>query len=69
MRDNVEDSLERSVGVKPSRRWLEACRSFLQENGGDNSADSILFQILHSDLRDVVRPIHDNDRYEQQQHL
>jgi hypothetical protein len=54
MRDAVE-RLERSVGVQPDNHWLEACQSFFRENLQEGSNDAILHQILHADLRDVVR--------------
>jgi len=60
MTEGTEDSsqarLAAIAGVRPSRGWLQACRSHLiaqGETGGDD--DALLHQILHSDLRDVVR--------------
>lgn len=54
---DVCDRLYEIAGVRPSRTWLNSYRasqhSFQQQNL--NSADVILHQVLHHDLRDVVR--------------
>jgi hypothetical protein len=56
MRD-VANRLEEKVGVNPSEQWLAACQSFLQETNQEATSDAVLHQILHCDLRDVVRPV------------
>jgi hypothetical protein len=52
---DVRSQLERQAGVRPSSHWLEDCQRELQCSGGSVSADAVLEQILHHDLRDVVR--------------
>lgn len=59
----VAEQLEKVVGVNPSSDWLTGCSSFLKDNevifqnGNtiDALASDILGEIIHNDLRDVVR--------------
>lgn len=53
--DHLVDQLSRVVGLRPSQKWLEACRRRLHQLGVDITADNILFQALDLDLRDVIR--------------
>ena len=60
--------LAAEAGVTPGPGWLAACRSHLasldKENGaaeGGEDADAVLRQVLHSDLRDVVRRCRSED--------
>ena len=52
-------TLHSVAGVLPSNEWLTACRSYLQSttanSNDDTSPDNVLHQILHADLRNVVR--------------
>lgn len=51
---DICSQLETIAGVRVSQEWLTACRAHLRETRQPESADSILHQVLHSDLRDVV---------------
>jgi len=54
----TEVKLASFAGVHPSTEWLEACRQHLRQLNdinAHNEDDAILHQVLHSDLRDVVR--------------
>jgi len=53
---DVASQLLEKVGVCPSSHWLEDCTISL---GNDASTDAVLQQILHHDLRDVVREFND----------
>lgn len=58
--DTVRSKLQQIAGIEPSSHWLEACRNELALVSGTSntvSADAILEQILHHDLRDVVREL------------
>lgn len=57
--DAIADELERKAGVRVSSQWLSACLAHLRETNQHVTADAVLHQILHSDLRDVVQ--RDND--------
>lgn len=58
--DRLLGQLSSVAGLKPSRKWLEACRSHLNQQGKPFTEDNVLFQALDFDLRDVVRrDIHD----------
>ena len=48
------EQLQSIAGVAPSTEWLTACRSYLSSIDND-TPDAVLHQILHSDLRDVIR--------------
>ena len=49
--------LVNQAGVNPSPEWWQACCAHVQgEHRNRNTGDSILHEVLHSDLRDVVRP-------------
>ena len=52
----IRSQLQSSAGVSAADEWLDACLSFLHpQASGAVTADQVLFQLLHSDLRDVVR--------------
>jgi RecQ-mediated genome instability protein 1 len=51
---DISSRLETIAGVRVSQDWLTACRAHLREIRQPETADSILHQVLHSDLRDVV---------------
>lgn len=53
----IREQLEMITGVSPSTHWLEDCLSALQIQNTDVEVASaaVLEQILHHDLRDVVR--------------
>lgn len=51
---DICSQLETIAGVRVTQEWLTACRAHLRETCQPESADSILHQVLHSDLRDVV---------------
>jgi hypothetical protein len=54
--NNVREKLDRIAGVQPSQHWLQDCWAELGMTGAANcTADAVLQQILHHDLRDVVR--------------
>lgn len=59
----ILEQLQNVAGVIPSNDWLTACRSHLLNTNEDDTvtvtADAILHQVLHADLRDVVRQLHD----------
>jgi RecQ-mediated genome instability protein 1 len=52
--NDICSRLETIAGVRVSQDWLTACRAHLRETRLAETADSILHQVLHSDLRDVV---------------
>ena len=60
---NDRTKLQQIAGIEPSSHWLEACRNELTLVSGTNnvSPDAILEQILHHDLRDVVRQLDNNN--------
>lgn len=52
----MEERLAIQAGVKPSPEWLDACRKHLhQQTQPSDNEDEVLHQILHTDLRNVVR--------------
>jgi hypothetical protein len=54
--NNIRGKIERIAGVQPSQHWLQDCETELNVTGAANcTADAVLQQILHHDLRDVVR--------------
>ena len=55
----IRTKLEQIAGVMPSEGWLLACQAFLRLTNED-TADAVLHQVLHADLRDVVRPLESN---------
>jgi hypothetical protein len=62
--NNVRETLLRMAGVQPSQHWLQDCQTELRMTGAANcTPDAILQQLLHHDLRDVVRefPAPEND--------
>jgi RecQ-mediated genome instability protein 1 len=52
--NDITSQLERNAGVRVSSEWLRACLAHLRETRQPETADAVLFQVLHSDLRDVV---------------
>jgi hypothetical protein len=62
----MEEKLRSLAGIKPTPEWLNECQSHLRQhnniiNRNYNEEDEVLHQILHTDLRNVVRYLHDND--------
>lgn len=53
----IRRQLLESIGVHPSQEWLRACLLHLQSTPlhNNNVIDEVLNQLLHADLRDVVR--------------
>jgi hypothetical protein len=49
------DQLSQVAGLRPSPKWIEACRNHLHQHGVAITADNILFQALDIDLRNVIR--------------
>lgn len=62
----MEQRLSKLAGIRPTLEWLYACKSFLEveansnNNNNDNGEDEILHQIIHTDLRNVVRHVTNN---------
>jgi len=52
---NIRSRLVSSLSLRPSIEWLDACISYLRNKPKIVNADTVLFQVLYSDLRDVVR--------------
>jgi hypothetical protein len=53
---SIREKIERIAGCHPSQHWLQDCETELRATGAANcTADAVLQQILHHDLRDVVR--------------
>ena len=61
--ESVRRELLEKVGVYPSHHWLADCWNALSLQRPQHSlqADDILEQIIHHDLRDVVRTFDDDD--------
>lgn len=53
----IRQQLLEVAGVSPSSHWFDDCRAALQLSGQGNSPDAFLQQIIHHDLRDVVREL------------
>jgi RecQ mediated genome instability protein len=53
----IRTRLLQSFGVQPCQEWLQACLSHLRNNGTNQNkmVDGVLHQLIHTDLRDVVR--------------
>jgi len=65
---SLQEQLENQAGVRPSHCWLDQCVRYLRDGNGNNSnnnnnagAEEIWNQILHADLRDVVREERENN--------
>ena len=58
--NEISSQLERVAGVRVSSQWLTACLAHLRETNEPETADAVLYQVLHSDLRDVVDRNNDN---------
>jgi hypothetical protein len=56
---SIRSKLVQTAGVMPSEDWLTACQTHLRLTN-EETADAVLLQILHTDLRDVVRPLATN---------
>jgi hypothetical protein len=56
---SIRSKLVQTAGVMPSEDWLTACQAHLRLTN-EETADAVLLQILHTDLRDVVRPLATN---------
>ncbi len=69
----MEDRFASTVGIRPSPEWLDACREYLRGRNrrGSNidtpstsqsheEEDEILYQIINTDLRNVVRRLDGN---------
>lgn len=54
----IRETLQRIAGVQPAQHWLQDCLVELRASGSC-TADAVLQQILHHDLRDVVRVLDD----------
>jgi len=52
--NDISSQLERVAGVRISSQWLTACLAHLRETSQPETAEAVLYQVLHSDLRDVV---------------
>lgn len=59
--ESARRSLAEKVGVRPSEHWLTDCWAALSLERNPPHADDVLEQILHHDLRDVVRTFDRND--------
>jgi len=51
----MEERLSNLAGVKASSEWIEACKSHLLDQRLQDNEDEVLHQIIHTDLRNVVR--------------
>lgn len=60
----IRQQLLEVAGVIPSSHWFEDCRAALQLSGQGHSSDAFLQQIIHHDLRDVVRELPESDQQE-----
>lgn len=54
----MQERLSSLAGVHPVSPWIDACRSHLRQNSIQDNEDEVLHQILHTDLRNVVRYSH-----------
>lgn len=55
MTENLLNQLKNTAGVAPASHWLQDCCNELQLSQQTVSVDAVLEQVLHHDLRDVVR--------------
>lgn len=63
--ESIRMELREKAGIEPSRLWLKNCLQALPQYLDKNARiDSCLYQILHHDLRDVVRSTLDDDSRE-----
>ena len=51
----MQDRLSSLAGIEPTTEWLGACTSHLRQVSLHNNEDEVLHQIIHTDLRNVVR--------------
>mmetsp|Transcript_26715 Transcript_26715/g.40383 ORF Transcript_26715/g.40383 Transcript_26715/m.40383 type:complete len:537 (-) Transcript_26715:2109-3719(-) len=61
--DNIQAQLEKTTGLILSQDWLASCRTHLQ-HASQETVDAVLCQVLHADLRDVVRPLNQHSAVE-----
>jgi hypothetical protein len=59
--ESVRRDLREKVGIRPSEHWWSDCLSALSLRRNSPQADDVLEQILHHDLRDVVRAFEENN--------
>lgn len=51
----IISKLQSCAGITVSHSWLEACQNYIRsKNGNPDNEDAILYEILHTDLRQVV---------------
>jgi len=61
LRDKISDRLNRSLSIHPCRSWFDACLQHVNDTESstiselDDYCTVVFHQILHSDLRNVVR--------------
>lgn len=63
--NEISSQLQRVAGVRVSSQWLTACLAHLRETRQAETADAVLLQVLHSDLRDVVERTNDDGIFRQ----
>ena len=52
----MRERLCSQAGVNPTNEWLSVCRNYLRQQPSSNDdEDDVLHQIIHTDLRNVVR--------------
>jgi hypothetical protein len=56
----IRQRLREVAGVDPSSHWWDDCQTALRASNEHESVEAILQQILHHDLRDVVRTMNDD---------
>jgi hypothetical protein len=59
--DDIKAKLLSQLFLQPSSDWLKACVAYLQRKNQSLTVDSVLYQVLYSDLRAVVRTLSDGD--------
>jgi len=62
--ETLRRELQEKVGIYPSDHWLTDCWQALSLERNPVAADDVLEQILHHDLRDVVRTFGSNYHHE-----
>eukprot|EP00977_Amphora_coffeiformis_P005978 scaffold1271_cov167-Amphora_coffeaeformis.AAC.13 len=62
--ETVRRDLEQKVGIRPSNHWLTDCWQALSLERNPVAADDVLQQVLHHDLRDVVRTFESDNSHE-----
>ena len=51
----MQERLSSLAGIQPTTQWLSACTLHLRQNSLNDNEDEVLHQIIHTDLRNVVR--------------